>query len=70
MNKNEYPVTNIFAKALLDRYDQLGVGAPDARIMEAVERAADIVTAEVKELLNEQFELRQSRKRKLLQKTD
>jgi hypothetical protein len=70
MTDQEYTGTNIFEKALLERYEKLGIGEPDARVMEAVRRAADIVTGEVKELLNEKFDLRQSRRKKLMSRRD
>lgn len=65
-NDLESTGASIFEKALLERYEKLGIGEPDARVMEAVRRASDIVTGEVKELLNEQFELRHSRRKRVV----
>ncbi len=65
MNNTEAPPTNIFERALLERFSKLGVGEPDDRILEAVQKAGNIVLSEVKELLNEQFEIRQSLREEL-----
>jgi hypothetical protein len=65
MKKNHPELTNIFERALMDRFMGLDLGMPDDKIMEVIERAGAEMTREVKEIMNRDYAIRQERKREL-----
>ena len=65
MSSTETPITNIFEKALVERYIELGVGNPDRQLLDVIERAAEQVTNEVKVVLSRHHDFHRARKRKV-----
>ena len=68
MKRNSSDVTNIFEKALMDRYLQLELGPPDNSVKDAIQQAASEVTSVVKVVLNKNFNAERSRKKDLLKR--
>lgn len=69
MKKDIEPVTNIFEKALYERFLTLEIGDPDERLMEVIRHAGSEVTREVKDILNKDYEARLAKKREIFHKS-
>jgi hypothetical protein len=65
MEENLPPMNNIFEKVLFEKFLSLGVGVPNEKIMEVIHRAGSEMTTETKAILNEEYEMRQAKRKKL-----
>ena len=62
--ENSPRLNNIFEKALFDKFLSLGVGEPNEKIMEVIQKAGSEMTMEAKAILNKEYEMRRAKRNK------
>jgi hypothetical protein len=65
MEDNLPPMNNIFERALFEKFLSLGVGVPNEKIMEVIQRAGSEMTREAKAVLNKEYDMRRAKRGKL-----